>query len=193
MNERQDSGREPVAGGDELARLLDATAAQEALERREGDALRSAPGLADVERHLAAAWGEGGGSRRRSFPWFAMLSLAAAASVLYVLLKPEPERARAPSGEYLNQGSAQVRWTTGATPGAHTIDWTGAPAGSYSVRVLDAATGEVVFPRSTIAATTLEIPAEESAGWPVKVRIEVEVLRLDGARETLHAEVSPAR
>ncbi len=193
MNERPDPDRDPAL--DELARLLDRAAAQEARERRESDELAHAPGLDDVERTLAGAWGERRRPRGGPYALFAVVSLVAAAALLYLLLRPQarPEP-RGPSGELLNQGTASVRCTPGPTPGAHTIDWSQAPAGTYRLRVLDLEhEGAELIPWRTIAATRLEISAEESALWPANLLIELEVRRADGTKETLSAEVELRR
>ena len=64
MTRNDQPGREPDPEIDDMARLLDDVAVQEALEMREAEALEHAPGLQKVERILQATWGESKEPRR---------------------------------------------------------------------------------------------------------------------------------
>jgi hypothetical protein len=187
-----DPERDPAL--DDVAKLLDQAAELEARERAEAEALTSAPGLTDVERTLAGAWGETRGPRRGPFSLFAVLSLAAAALILVYVLKPAPDSgSRGPSGEYLSQGTDELRWTPGSTPGSHVIDWTGTSAATYRVTIRDAKDGRVVMPARTLSETSIEVSEAESARWPEQVVIEVEFRHANGAPGTLSASIAPGR
>lgn len=176
------SGRRPDAELDpELARvagLLDRAAALEAEERREAEALADAPGSRRVEAALASAWGEAPRPRRR---WRGLALLAVAASLVVLFLVSREERPSGPRGEYLGDGEVEIVRPAATTGGWDRIEWTGPPDATWRVLVRDAETGaDLHGPIEIVRANALALDPETTAGWPHKIRIELERRDVDG-------------
>jgi hypothetical protein len=194
-----DPDRDP--GLDEVARLLDRVAAQEALEREEADALRSAPGLDRVEETLRGAWTASDGSARgrAKLRWWGVLA-AAAVIVLFILFRGGTEPVdegpnRGPRGQYLNDGEFQVVDPPERATRWDRIEWTGPAEASYRLRVRDAETGKVIHgPVGREGATMLLLSPEDTVRWPKRIVIEIEMRRADGSwalAEPRESELAP--
>ncbi len=192
MSSSPDPGTDPEL--DELARLLDEVAAQEARDTRAAEAQRDAPGLDRVERTLNSAWAPARAPTKR--PWALFLLGAAASLALFLWLREARAPAQGgPRGEYLNEPEIEV-----LEPGAQVtrwerIEWRGPADGTYRVTVRDASTGALALgPLQRSGSTVLPLEREQTRGWPRRVLIEVELRRADGswiAAEPREAELRP--
>lgn len=180
----------------EVARLLDATAAQEARDLRAARELRDAPGLGRVEQTLSSAMGpsrEVANAPARK-PWAFVLLGAAAALVLFFLLREREPAQGGPSGEYLNDRELEVVTPAAVVPRWERIEWRGPAQGTYRVTVRDASTGAIVHGPVQQAGTVLVLAPEATARWPRRIEIELELQRPDGtwtAAEPRASELRP--
>lgn len=167
---------------EELARLLDEVAAQEASDTRAAAALGAVPGLARVESTLQSAWGP---APRASNPrLWSLVLLGVAASLVLLLWLRETRSAGhgGPRGEYLGETEFEV-----LVPGARTeqwdrIEWAGPADGDYRVTVRDASTGALLLgPLAHTKSTVLPLGRESTSAWPPRILIELELRRADGS------------
>lgn len=166
----------------EVARLLDATAAEEARDVRAAGGLRDAPGLGRVEEALSSAWGQPREVARAPArrPWILVLAGAAAVLVLFLWLRgPEPAQG-GPRGEYLNEPELELVAPAAQAPRWDRIEWRGPAHGTYRVTVRDAHTGALVHGPVQQAGSVLALAPEETARWPQRILIELELQRADG-------------
>jgi hypothetical protein len=182
LSQPPDSERGPAPDPElaEVARLLDEVAAQEALETREAEALRDAPGLERVERSLSSQWAPAPAARGRR-RW-AVVAAAAALLLLFLWLREGGEPAPVgPSGEYLSDPAFELVAPPGLATGWDRIEWTGPAQATYRVTVRDALTGRPVFgPSEPGPGTRLLLAPQETERWPSRILIEVELRRADG-------------
>jgi len=168
---------------DEIARLLDATAEQEARDMRAAEGLREAPGAQRVEQVLGQVWGpartEAPARSRRG--WVALGVVAAAVLLAILWLRERGSPQDGPRGQYLGGGELELIAPPARASRWDRIEWRGSPQGTYRVRVLDAETGAPVLGPVQQAGTALAIAPEESARWPRRILIEIEERRDDGS------------
>jgi hypothetical protein len=180
----------------EIAQLLDEVAAQEELEREEAETLLKAPGLERVEPALRAAWSTPARSAAR--PWIRRLAIlgAAAAVVVYVGWRSaERPEDGGPRGNYLADGTVQVIHPAERAVEWDRIEWSGPAQATYRLRIRNAVSGDVILgPVEVRARSVLPLRPEDTAGWPERIRIEVELKRADGSwspAEPRESELQP--
>ena len=195
------SGREPEADPEleAVARLLDEAADQEAIEEVEADALADAPGLDRVESTLRKAWGGAEGEVRgtkpapRMWTWKRIAIVAAAAGVLaYVGVRSGSDgKDDGPSGNYLADPTVEVVEPPERAARWDRIEWKGPEGATYRVGVRSALDGtELLAPVQVRASRVLQLTAEQTAAWPARIRIEVELRRADGSWDPAPSRVS---
>jgi hypothetical protein len=196
VNERENEGLDR-ASQEELERFLDEVAREERLEREEADRLKTAPGLARVERVLEETWARSVPRTQR--PWrfrLTLFAVAAAAVVLAWFLFQRgggPEAPREP--EMLGDEEFGVLVPAAVVKAwPETIEWYSKEPTVYSLRVIDPRTGETIHGPVTTMDTKYAIPQGEVRTWPSKIRIQFEYRLPDGeAQPPLHhdAELRP--
>lgn len=182
MNERENEGLDR-ASQEELERFLDEVAREERREREEAERLKSAPGLARVERVLEETWARSVPPTHR--PWrfrLTLFAIAAAAVVLAWFLFHRgggPEAPREP--EMLGDeefGVLVPAKVVKAWP--ETIEWHSKEPTEYEVSVLDPANDETIYGPDTTMDTKLAIPKEKVLEWPRRIRIVFKYRLPDG-------------
>ncbi|NOT31376.1 MAG: hypothetical protein HOP15_13095 [Planctomycetes bacterium] len=182
---------------EEVARLLDEVAAQEARDTRAAEALRDAPGLERVERTLSSAWGPAreAATEPAKKPWALVLLGVAASLFLFLWLRDARAPAQdGPRGEYLNDPEFELVAPPAQVTRWERIEWRGPAQGTYRVTVRDARTGALVHGPVQQAGTVLALAPGEAARWPQRILIELELQRPDGtwtATEPRESELRP--
>lgn len=192
------SGKREHDPEDDMAKLLDLAAEQEALEMRAAEALSDAPGTKFVEPALRAAWGETAGragaaprspaeatavpaERRGARPMWILGALAVAAAVLLFLwLRPrDGATSPGPRGEYLNTGDVRIDEPKETVKEWKRVRWTG-PPGTYRVTVVDLETRDDSFQVTVTGEDHIELPASEIAKWKGGIEIRLARRENDG-------------
>jgi hypothetical protein len=173
---------------EQLARMLDETARQEERDLAAAAARPAPRDRAALEERMDALW-RGLDQRRRRARWLkgAGLAAAAAALVLLLLLRspggPEP----GPGGELLGGSEVEVLPPGEGLRAWERLEWRG-PGGPYVLRVYDAESGALLLGPRRVDAERYSPTPEERAGWPVRIRIELEWRRPDGTPERASGE-----
>lgn len=174
---------EPDPELDDVARLLDEAAAQEASEMQAALELKEAPGLQKVEPTLTAAWSASArASRKRNWFRFMIAVGAAAAIIAYFLMRGVGEpQSGGPSGQFLGDDEFKVVYPPEHASRWDRVEWTGPKEGTYRLRILDTRTRAVIYgPIDNIKGTQRLLTPEDTTQWPSKITIEVEKRLKDG-------------
>ena len=139
------------------------------------------PGAQYVDAGYAALDSDGSAAR----PWIRRLAVlgAAAAVAVYVGWRfAERSQDGGPSGNYLADRTVEVIHPTERAVAWDRIEWSGPAQATYRLRVRNAVDGEVILgPVEVRASSVMPLQAEDTAVWPKRIRIEVELKRADGS------------
>jgi hypothetical protein len=167
---------------DDVARLLDEAAAEEARDMRAAEELEHAPGLDKVEPVLQSAWGEESPRWRRR-TWLGLMSavgVAAALVAIFWLRGAESTTGETPRDHFLNGDERGIVYPPARAARWDHIEWRGPPDGTYRLKVLSE-NGDLVYgPIDNIRGTVHDLPPEVTARWPTTITIEVSTRRKDG-------------
>ncbi len=182
MSDHADSARDPDGEIDDVGRLLDDAAAQEARDMRAAEELEHAPGLESVESALQNAWSSGSprGRGRNRLLFFAA-GVAAAIVAVFWMRGMEPATTGGNANDhFLNDEERGIVYPPAQTARWDRIEWRGPRDATYRLKVYSDS-GELVYgPIDNIHGTVHDLPPEVSARWPAKITIEVSMRRKDG-------------